>query len=150
MNSMKVRNYLLNDRTAMETEGITLEYLKAATNDKEWHELLLSDKYDKLLEVLKVNPYERAHQAFRREFSHDIIKHVDKVNLKVTMLDGQTRNTIFFGGSFLKMQKWVDELNSRYNKRKRQFIKEYLAQFKKKQVTNYELAMNKLGDFIKK
>ena len=50
---MKVRNYLLNDRTAMETEGITLEYLKAATNDNEWHELLLSDKYDKLLEVLK-------------------------------------------------------------------------------------------------
>ena len=66
------------------------------------------------------------------------------------MLDGQTRNTIFFGGSFLKMQKWVDELNSRYNKRKRKFIKEYLAQFKKKQVNNYQLAMNKLGDFIKK
>ena len=147
---MKVRNYLLNDRTAMETEGITLEYLKAATNDNEWHELLLSDKYDKLLEVLKVNPYERAHQAFRRELSHEIIKHVDKVNLKVTMLDGRTHNTIYFGGSFLKMQKWVDKLNSTYNKRKREFIKEYLAQFKKKQVNNYQLAMNKLGDFIKK
>ena len=150
MNSKKVRNYLLYNREACELFIDIPQYLKAATNDKEWHELLLSDKYDKLLEVLKVNPYERAHQAFRREFSHDIIKHVDKVNLKVTMLDGQTRNTIFFGGSFLKMQKWVDELNSRYNKRKRAFIKEYLAQFKKKQVNNYQLAMNKLGDFIKK
>ena len=150
MNSMKVRNYLLNDRSAMDNKGIKLEYLKAATNDKEWHELLLSDKYDKLLEVLKVNPYERAHQAFRREWSHEIIKHVDKVNLKVTMLDGRTHNTIYFGGSFIKMQKWVDKLNSTYNKRKRQFIKEYLAQFKKKQVNNYQLAMNKLGDFIKK
>ena len=147
---MKVRNYLLNDRTAMETVGIELEYLKAATNDKEWHELLLTDKYDKLLEVMKVNPYERAHQAFRREFSHDIIRHVDKVNLRVTMLDGQSRGPKYFENSFLKMEQWVHKLNSRYNKRKREFIKEYLGQFKKKQVNNYQLAMNKLGDFIKK
>ena len=48
------------------------------------------------------------------------------------------------------MQKWIDDLNSRYNKRKRKFIKEYLSQFKKKQVNNYQLAMNKLGDFVKK
>jgi len=150
MNTNQVRNYLLNDRTAMEKEGITLEYLKAATNNKEWHELLLSDKYDKILEALKVNPYERAHQAFRREYSHDIINKVDKINLKVTMLDGQTRNAIFFDNSFIKMQKWIDDLNARYNKRKRKFIKEYLSQFKKKQVNNYQLAMNKLGDFIKK
>ena len=150
MNTNKVRNYLLYNRDACELFIGVREYLKAATNDKEWHELLLSDKYDKLLEAMKVNPYERAHQAFRREFSHEIIKHVDKVNLKVTMLDGRTHNTIYFGGSFLKMQKWVDKLNSTYNKRKRAFIKEYLAQFKKKQVTNYQLAMNKLGDFIKK
>ena len=66
------------------------------------------------------------------------------------MLDGQTRNAIFFDNSFIKMQKWIDDLNARYNKRKRKFIKEYLLQFKKKQVNNYQFAMNKLGDFIKK
>jgi hypothetical protein len=149
MNTNQVRNYLLYDRTAMDVTGLKLEYFKAAMKDENWHQFLLSDEYDNLLETLKVNPYERAHQAFRREESHDIIKSVDKKNMIVTMLDGSTRRPIFFENSFLKMQQWIQNKNSTYNYRKRMFIKEYLGKFKKKKMSNYELATNKLGDFLK-
>ena len=84
MKTNKVRNYLLYDRSATELKGMKLTYLQAATKDDNWDQFLLSDEYDGLLASLKVNPYERAHQAFRREESHTIIKSVDKYVLMET------------------------------------------------------------------
>ena len=145
MTTNKVRNYLLNDRSALDNKGITLEYLEAATSNKKWDELLLSDKYDDLLAAVKANPYERAHQAFRRENASMIIKSTDKVAMTITFLDGETKKA----DSFINFEKIVEAFNSSYNKRKRKYINTYLAKFKKKQVSNYQLACNKLGDFLK-
>ena len=151
MKTNEVRNYLLYNREAVDVQGMELEYIKAATDNKEWDQFLMSNKYDDLLKILKVNPYERAHQAFRREESHTIIKSVDKRAMVVTMLDGSTRKPLFFENNFFKMQEWVEKKNASYNKRKREFINNYLAKFKKKKrVTNYELATNKLSDFLQK
>ena len=150
MKTNEVRIYLLNDRSALDNKGIELEYLEAATSDKKWDEFLLSDKYDDLLAAVKANPYERAHQAFRREESHTIIKSVNKAEMKVTMLDGQTRRAKFFDNNFFKMEKWIEDQNASYNKRKRKFINTYLAKFKKKQISNFHIASNKLGDFLQK
>ena len=151
MKTNEIRIYLLNDRSALDNKGIELEYLEAATSDKKWDEFLLSDKYDDLLAAVKANPYERAHQAFRREEACTIIKNVDKTTMKVTMLDGQSRTAKFFDNNFFKMQEWVSKQNASYNKRKRKFINSYLAKFKKSnKQTNYHLAMNKLGDFMDK
>lgn len=151
MKTNDVRNYLLYDRSATELKGMKLTYLQAATKDDNWDQFLLSDEYDDLLSSLKVNPYERAHQAFRREESHTIIKSVDKSTMKVTMLDGQSRSAKYFDNNFYKLEEWVKEQNASYNKRKRQFINSYLSKFKnRKQVSNYHLATNKLSDFIEK
>lgn len=150
MKTNEIRIYLLNDRSALDNKGIELEYLEAATSDKKWDEFLLSDKYDDLLAAVKANPYERAHQAFRREESHTIIKSVNKAEMKVTMLDGQTRRAKFFDNNFFKMEKWIEDQNASYNKRKRKFINTYLAKFKKKQISNFHIASNKLGDFLQK
>ena len=130
MKTNDVRNYLLYDRSATELKGMKLTYLQAATKDDNWDQFLLSDEYDDLLSSLKVNPYERAHQAFRREESHTIIKSVDKSTIKVTMLDGQTRTAKYFDNNFYKLEEWVKEQNASYNKRKRQFINSYLSKFK--------------------
>ena len=46
-------------------------------------------------------------------------------------------------------EKIVEAFNSSYNKRKRKFINTYLAKFKKKEMSNYQIACNKLGDFLK-
>ena len=145
MTTNKVRNYLLNDRSAMDNKGIKLEYLEAATSDKKWDEFLLSDKYDDLLAAVKANPYERAHQAFRRENASMIIKSTDKVSMTITFLDGETKKA----DSFINFEKIVEAFNSSYNKRKRKFINTYLAKFKKKEMSNYQIACNKLGDFLK-
>jgi len=150
MKTNEIRIYLLNDRSALDNKGIELEYLEAATSDKKWDEFLLSDKYDDLLAAVKANPYERAHQAFRREEAHTIIKSVNKAEMKVTMLDGQTRRAKFFDNNFFKMEKWIEDQNASYNKRKRKFINTYLAKFKKKQISNFHIASNKLGDFLQK
>jgi len=145
MKTNEIRNYLLNDRSAMDNKGIKLEYLEAATSDKKWDEFLLTNKYDDLLAAVKANPYERAHQAFRRENASMIIKSTDKVAMTITFLDGETQKA----DSFINFEKIVEAFNSSYNKRKRKFINTYLAKFKKKQVSNYQLACNKLGDFLK-
>jgi len=150
MKTNEIRIYLLNDRSALDNKGIELEYLEAATSDKKWDEFLLSDKYDDLLAAVKANPYERAHQAFRREEAHMIIKSVNKAEMKVTMLDGQTRKAKFFDNNFFKMEKWIEDQNASYNKRKRKFINTYLAKFKKKQISNFHIASNRLGDFLQK
>ena len=145
MKTNEIRNYLLNDRSAMDNKGIKLEYLEAATSDKKWDEFLLTNKYDDLLAAVKANPYERAHQAFRRDNASMIIKSTDKVAMTITFLDGETQKA----DSFINFEKIVEAFNSSYNKRKRKFINTYLAKFKKKQVSNYQLACNKLGDFLK-
>ena len=145
MTTNKVRNYLLNDRSALDNKGITLEYLEAATSDKKWDEFLLTNKYDDLLAAVKANPYERAHQAFRRQNASMIIKSTNKVAMTITFLDGETKTA----DSFINFEKIVEAFNSSYNKRKRKFINTYLAKFKKKQVSNYQIACNKLGDFLK-
>ena len=148
MKTNEIRNYLLNDRSAVdkvEKRIFKLEYLEAATSDKKWDEFLLSDKYDDLLAAVKANPYERAHQAFRRENASMIIKSTDKVAMTITFLDGETKKA----DSFINFEKIVEAFNSSYNKRKRKYINTYLAKFKKKQVSNYQLACNKLGDFLK-
>ena len=145
MKTNEIRNYLLNDRSAMDNKGIKLEYLEAATSDKKWDEFLLTNKYDDLLAAVKANPYERAHQAFRRENASMIIKSTDKVAMTITFLDGETQKA----DSFINFEKIVEAFNSSYNRRKRKFINTYLAKFKKKQVSNYQLACNKLGDFLK-
>ena len=145
MKTNEIRNYLLNDRSAMDNKGIKLEYLEAATSDKKWDEFLLTNKYDDLLAAVKANPYERAHQAFRRNNASMIIKSTDKVAMTITFLDGETQKA----DSFINFEKIVEAFNSSYNKRKRKFINTYLAKFKKKQVSNYQLACNKLGDFLK-
>ena len=145
MTTNKVRNYLLNDRSALDNKGITLEYLEAATCNTLWDELLLSHKYDQLLAAVKANPYERAHQAFRRENASMIIKSTDKVAMTITFLDGETQKA----DSFINFEKIVEAFNSSYNRRKRKFINTYLAKFKKKEMSNYQIACNKLGDFLK-
>ena len=145
MKTNEIRNYLLNDRSAMDNKGIKLEYLEAATSDKKWDEFLLTNKYDDLLAAVKANPYERAHQAFRRDNASMIIKSTDKVAMTITFLDGETKKA----DSFINFEKIVEAFNSSYNKRKRKFINTYLAKFKKKQVSNYQIACNKLGDFLK-
>jgi len=145
MKTNEIRNYLLNDRSAMDNKGIKLEYLEAATSDKKWDEFLLSHKYDNLLAAVKANPYERAHQAFRRENASMIIKSTDKVSMTITFLDGETKKA----DSFINFEKIVEAFNSSYNKRKRKFINTYLAKFKKKEMSNYQIACNKLGDFLK-
>ena len=96
MKTNEIRNYLLNDRSAMDNKGIKLEYLEAATSNKKWDELLLSDKYDDLLAAVKANPYERAHQAFRRENASMIIKSTNKVAMTITFLDGETKTADSF------------------------------------------------------
>ena len=145
MKTNEIRNYLLNDRSAMDNKGIKLEYLEAATSDKKWDEFLLTNKYDDLLAAVKANPYERAHQAFRRDNASMIIKSTDKVAMTITFLDGETKKA----DSFINFEKIVEAFNSSYNKRKRKFINTYLANFKKKQMSNYKMACNKLGDFLK-
>jgi len=145
MKTNEIRNYLLNDRSAIDNKGIKLEYLEAATSDKKWDEFLLTNKYDDLLAAVKANPYERAHQAFRRKNASMIIKSTDKVAMTITFLDGETQKA----DSFINFEKIVEAFNSSYNRRKRKFINTYLAKFKKKQVSNYQLACNKLGDFLK-
>ena len=145
MKTNEIRNYLLNDRSAMDNKGIKLEYLEAATSDKKWDEFLLTNKYDDLLAAVKANPYERAHQAFRRDNASMIIKSTDKVAMTITFLDGETKKA----DSFINFEKIVEAFNSSYNKRKRKFINTYLAKFKKKQMSNYQIACNKLGDFLK-
>ena len=145
MKTNEIRNYLLNDRSAMDNKGIKLEYLEAATSDKKWDEFLLTNKYDDLLAAVKANPYERAHQAFRRENASMIIKSTDKVLMTITFLDGETKKA----DSFINFEKIVEAFNSSYNRRKRKYINTYLAKFKKKQVSNYQIACNKLGDFLK-
>ena len=145
MKTNEIRNYLLNDRSAMDNKGIKLEYLEAATSDKKWDEFLLTNKYDDLLAAVKANPYERAHQAFRRDNASMIIKSTDKVAMTITFLDGETKKA----DSFINFEKIVEAFNSSYNKRKRKFINTYLAKFKKKQISNYQIACNKLGDFLK-
>jgi hypothetical protein len=145
MKTNEIRNYLLNDRSAMDNKGIKLEYLEAATSDKKWDEFLLTNKYDDLLAAVKANPYERAHQAFRRENASMIIKSTDKIAMTITFLDGETKKA----DSFINFEKIVEAFNSSYNKRKRKFINTYLAKFKKKQISNYQIACNKLGDFLK-
>ena len=145
MKTNEIRNYLLNDRSAMDNKGIKLEYLEAATSDKKWDEFLLTNKYDDLLAAVKANPYERAHQAFRRENASMIIKSTDKVAMTITFLDGETKKA----DSFINFEKIVEAFNSSYNRRKRKYINTYLAKFKKKQVSNYQIACNKLGDFLK-
>jgi len=144
MTTNKVRNYLLNDRSALDNEGITLEYLEAATCNTKWDELLLSHKYDQLLAAVKANPYERAHQAFRRDNASMIIKSTNKVSMTITFLDGETKTA----DTFINFEKIVEAFNSSYNKRKRKYINTYLAKFKKKQVSNFHMASNKLGDFM--
>ena len=91
MKTNEIRNYLLNDRSAMDNKSIKLEYLEAATSDKKWDEFLLTNKYDDLLAAVKANPYERAHQAFRRDNASMIIKSTDKVAMTITFLDGETK-----------------------------------------------------------
>ena len=145
MKTNEIRNYLLNDRSAMDNKGIKLEYLEAATSDKKWDEFLLTNKYDDLLAAVKANPYERAHQAFRRENASMIIKSTNKVAMTITFLDGETKKA----DSFINFEKIVEAFNSSYNRRKRKYINTYLAKFKKKQVSNYQIACNKLGDFLK-
>ena len=145
MKTNEIRNYLLNDRSAMDNKGIKLEYLEAATSDKKWDEFLLTNKYDDLLAAVKANPYERAHQAFRRDNASMIIKSTDKVAMTITFLDGETKKA----DSFINFEKIVEAFNSSYNRRKRKYINTYLAKFKKKQVSNYQIACNKLGDFLK-
>ena len=145
MKTNEIRNYLLNDRSAMDNKGIKLEYLEAATSDKKWDEFLLTNKYDDLLAAVKANPYERAHQAFRRDNASMIIKSTDKVAMTITFLDGETKKA----DSFINFEKIIEAFNSSYNKRKRKFINTYLAKFKKKQMSNYQIACNKLGDFLK-
>ena len=145
MKTNEIRNYLLNDRSAMENKGIKLEYLEAATSDKKWDEFLLTNKYDDLLAAVKANPYERAHQAFRRNNASMIIKSTDKVAMTITFLDGETQKA----DSFINFEKIVEAFNSSYNRRKRKFINTYLAKFKKKEMSNYQIACNKLGDFLK-
>ena len=145
MKTNEIRNYLLNDRSAMDNKGIKLEYLEAATSDKKWDEFLLTNKYDDLLAAVKANPYERAHQAFRRNNASMIIKSTDKVAMTITFLDGETQKT----DSFINFEKIVEAFNSSYNRRKRKFINTYLAKFKKKEMSNYQIACNKLGDFLK-
>ena len=147
MKTNEIRNYLLNDRSAVdkvEKRIFKLEYLEAATSDKKWDEFLLSDKYDDLLAAVKANPYERAHQAFRRENPSMIIKSTNKVAMTITFLDGETKTA----DSFINFEKIVEAFNSSYNKRKRKYINTYLAKFKKKQVSNFHVATNKLGDFM--
>ena len=145
MKTNEIRNYLLNDRSAMDNKGIKLEYLEAATSDKKWDEFLLTNKYDDLLAAVKANPYERAHKAFRRDNASMIIKSTDKVAMTITFLDGETKKA----DSFINFEKIVEAFNSSYNRRKRKYINTYLAKFKKKQVSNYQIACNKLGDFLK-
>lgn len=145
MKTNEIRNYLLNDRSAMDNKGIKLEYLEAATSDKKWDEFLLTNKYDDLLAAVKANPYERAHQAFRRDNASMIIKSTDKVAMTITFLDGETQKA----DSFINFEKIVEAFNSSYNRRKRKFINTYLAKFKKKEMSNYQIACNKLGDFLK-
>lgn len=145
MKTNEIRNYLLNDRSAMDNKGIKLEYLEAATSDKKWDEFLLTNKYDDLLAAVKANPYERAHQAFRRNNASMIIKSTDKVAMTITFLDGETQKA----DSFINFEKIVEAFNSSYNRRKRKFINTYLAKFKKKEMSNYQIACNKLGDFLK-
>ena len=145
MKTNEIRNYLLNDRSAMDNKGIKLEYLEAATSDKKWDEFLLTNKYDDLLAAVKANPYERAHQAFRRDNASMIIKSTDKVAMTITFLDGETKKA----DSFINFEKIVEAFNSSYNRPKRKYINTNLAKFKKKQVSNYQIACNKLGDFLK-
>ena len=145
MKTNEIRNYLLNDRSAMDNKGIKLEYLEAATSDKKWDEFLLTNKYDDLLAAVKANPYERAHQAFRRENASMIIKSTNKVAMTITFLDGETKKA----DSFINFEKIVEAFNSSYNRRKRKFINTYLAKFRKKEMSNYQIACNKLGDFLK-
>lgn len=145
MKTNEIRNYLLNDRSAMDNKGIKLEYLEAATSDKKWDEFLLTNKYDDLLAAVKANPYERAHQAFRRNNASMIIKSTDKVAMTITFLDGETQKA----DSFINFEKIIEAFNSSYNRRKRKFINNYLAKFQKKEMSNYQIACNKLGDFLK-
>jgi hypothetical protein len=65
--------------------------------------------------------------------------------MTITFLDGETKKA----DSFINFEKIVEAFNSSYNKRKRKFINTYLAKFKKKQISNYQIACNKLGDFLK-
>ena len=163
MKANELREFLLHDAKALETKGITMEYLKSATDEKDWKDFYLSDKYDGLLKAVKASPYERARAAYHREDADLIISKVDKVTIKVTMLSGVTLGKKFFeslskdGQSpFNKMMEYVKDTNAKYTKRRRVFINEYLASKRnankqtKNQTTNYYIATNKLGDFLNK
>jgi len=163
MKVKEAREFLIYDPKALETKGITKEYLKAAIDDKDWKEFYLSDKYDGLLKAVKASPYERARAAYHREDADLIIDKVDKVSISVTMLSGVTLGKKFFQSiakegqsNFNCMLDYIKRTNNKYTKRRRVFINEYLAEKKiqhqqrKKRIPNYYVATNTIADFVNK
>ena len=83
---------------------------------KEIYELSSSYMNDlkKLLKIKKVSQYDIAHASFRKNHAYWIIKSVDKRNLIITYLCGDTKQfTSYF------------KLNSEYKAKRRKYITKY-------------------------
>ena len=75
----------------------------------------------KLLDKKKISQYDIAHASFRKNNAHWIIKYVNKVDLKITYLDGTTRVL----PTYNELMKRVSWSNNDYKLARRRFIKKY-------------------------
>ena len=75
----------------------------------------------KLLDNKEISQYDIAHQSFRKNNAHWIVKHVDKIKLTITYLNGNTRTL----PTYSELMKRVSWCNNDYKSARRKFIKRY-------------------------
>jgi len=75
----------------------------------------------KLLDKKEISQYDIAHQSFRKNNAHWIVKNVDKVKLTITYLNGTKRIL----PTYSELMKRVSWCNNDYKSARRKFIKRY-------------------------
>ena len=88
-------------------------------------QLELTDNYinklKTLLRMKKITSYDVAHASFRKANQHCIISSVDKTELVITYLNGDTKKFL----SFNKLMSEVQIVNKWYKSARRKYIKRY-------------------------
>ena len=79
------------------------------------------NKLKTLLRMKKIKSYDVAHASFRKANQHCIISSVDKTELVITYLNGDTKKFL----SFNKLMSEVQIVNKWYKSARRKYIKRY-------------------------
>ena len=154
MKISQLRQYLQFDRSALQNPAVTKAILEMACDAKAWNEFTLTNDYAHFLLDMGFNMYECAHASFRRNYSNAVIIKRDPVNLELTFLDGRIDryNSYVFYNKFLKRNaEYYSVERKSWKKRYFSIVRLWKSRKRKpeKRVSNYQLATNKLGDFIK-